>query len=317
LTIVAPIDGTPAHQAGLAPGDRIVAIEGKSTENITMEEAIRKMRGPKGTPVSLQIKRAGYSKTLRFTILRDLIKIASVSSKLLAGQLGYVRVKTFQQDTFADLRAAMQRLQDSGPLAGLVLDLRNNPGGLLDQAVRVSDMFLREGLIVRTTGKGGRMIDQEHAHARNTLDGFPIVCLVNGGSASASEIVAGALQDHKRALVMGTRTFGKGSVQTIVDLDDGSGLKLTVARYFTPAGRSIHGHGIDPDVTVKQPDIAPPQASNGAAGQGSDTSASAAQPVLGQPPTTDQAIGAAREDLQLRAALRYLRSITTKHRRAG
>ena len=257
LTVVSPLEGTPAHSAGLKPGDQIRAIDGTTTEGITMFDAVKAMRGARGEAVVLTIKRPGQDKPLQMKVVRDLIKIVSVSSKLLREGVGYVRLKNFQEGTDKELDRALDTLEKAGPLRGLLLDLRNNPGGLLDQAVRVSDLFIKAGLLVSTAGKGGRVLDEERAHSMGTRTSVPIICLVNGGSASASEIVAGALQDHKRAVILGGRTFGKGSVQTIIDLEDGSGLKLTVARYYTPKGRSIQEKGIDPDIVV--PEREPPQ----------------------------------------------------------
>ncbi|MCC6750007.1 MAG: S41 family peptidase [Deltaproteobacteria bacterium] len=249
LTVISPLEGTPAHRGGMQSGDQILEIDGKSSRDLRMEEAVRSMRGARGTRIRLKLRRG--AKTFELSLVRDLIRVVSVTSKLLAPGVGYVRIKSFQERTDAYLRSAVEELQKKGKLRGLVLDLRNNPGGLLDQAIKVADLFLPGGIIVKTTGKGGRMVEVERAQKKGTLENFPVVCLVNGGSASASEIVAGALQDHKRAAVLGTRTFGKGSVQTIIDLEDGSGLKLTVARYYTPAGRSIQEHGIEPDILVQ------------------------------------------------------------------
>ncbi|MBW2731915.1 MAG: S41 family peptidase [Deltaproteobacteria bacterium] len=256
ITVVSPIEGTPAFQAGLKPNDRIISIDGESTEDMRMDQAVRKMRGPRGTRVKVEVRRPGQEKSFFLEIVRDVIKIVSVTSKTLAEGVGYIRVKSFQERTGRNLRAALEQMTAKKKLRGLVLDLRNNPGGLLDQAVLVADLFVAKGLIVRTIGKGGREMEREQAHSRGTFSGFPMVCLVNGGSASASEIVAGALQDHRRAVVLGTRTFGKGSVQTIIELADGSGLKLTVARYYTPAGRSIQERGITPDIVAQE--LAPP-----------------------------------------------------------
>ena len=257
LTVVSPIDGTPAQRAGLQPGDQIRAIDGKSTEGIDMFQAVKVMRGARGSSVELTIRRPGVEKPLKFKIVRDRIKIISVSSRLLREGVGYIRLKNFQEDTDRELGRALSALEKAGPLRGLVLDLRNNPGGLLDQAVRVADHFIKSGTLVSTTGKAGRVLDVESAHLVGTRAEIPIVCLVNGGSASAAEIVAGALQDHRRAVILGVRTFGKGSVQTIIDLEDGSGLKLTIARYYTPSGRSIQEKGITPDIVV--PEREPPQ----------------------------------------------------------
>lgn len=252
LTVVSPIEGTPAHRAGLRPGDEIREIDGRSTSGMRMHEAVQAMRGPRGTRVRVTVYRPSTKATMKLELVRDLVKIISVTSKLLEPGIGYLRLKNFQEGTDRSLQKSLKELLDKGPLRGLVLDMRNNPGGLLDQAVRVADLFLGKGLIVRTTGKGGKLMDEELAHSRGTYAGFPMICLINGGSASASEIVAGALQDHRRAVVMGTRSFGKGSVQTIIELNDGSGLKLTVARYFTPSGRSIQEEGIEPDIVVEE-----------------------------------------------------------------
>jgi carboxyl-terminal processing protease len=252
ITVVAPLEGTPAERAGLKSGDQIRTIDGKSTEEMRLFEAVRAMRGPRGTRVRITVKRPGVKKLLKFEIVRDIIKIDSVSSKMLAPHVGYIRLKKFQERSDEQLKLALRQMLKKGKLRGLILDLRNNPGGLLDQAVRVADLFIEGGLIVRTRGKRGRLMDSEKAHSKGTYTGFPMICLVNGGSASAAEIVAGALQDHKRAVVIGTGTFGKGSVQTIIDLDDGSGLKLTIARYYTPKGRSIQERGIEPDILVQE-----------------------------------------------------------------
>jgi carboxyl-terminal processing protease len=261
LTIMSALEGTPAHRAGLQTGDIIIKIDDVSTRSMHMEDAVQKMRGKKGAPVTLTIERPGKpwpdgsTKPKTMTLVRELIKIDNVVGKTLEPGYGYVRLKQFSENTDRDLQAALEKIEREAPagkILGLVLDLRNNPGGLLDQAVRVADEFIESGLIVRTEGKDGRVIDEERAHARGTRSGFPMIVLVNGGSASASEIVAGALQDHGRAAIMGTQTFGKGSVQTVIELDDGSALKLTIARYFTPSGRSIQERGITPDMTVEQ-----------------------------------------------------------------
>jgi carboxyl-terminal processing protease len=261
------LEGTPAQRAGLQTGDQILKIDSSSTRTMRMDDAIGKMRGKKGTQVTLTVDRPAPSGNNQprpwrepkvITLERQMIRIDNVVGKSLEAGLGYVRLKQFSDSTERDLTTALERLEREagGQLRGLILDLRNNPGGLLDQAVRVADLFIESGLIVRTEGKGGRIIEEEKAHARGTRSGFPLIVLVNGGSASASEIVAGALQDHRRAVVVGTQTFGKGSVQTVIELDDGSALKLTIARYFTPRGRSIQERGITPDVTVEQVRIA-------------------------------------------------------------
>jgi carboxyl-terminal processing protease len=258
LTVMSAIEGTPAWKAGLQTGDQILKIDDAATRNMNMDEAVRRMRGKKGTPVSVTIGRPGpkgWKDPKTFTLNREIIHIDNVVARSLEPGFGYIKLKQFSENTGRDLEQSLEKLEKDAPagkLQGLVLDLRNNPGGLLDQAVRVSDAFLDSGLIVRTEGKSGRVIDEEKAHSRGTRAGFPMIVLVNGGSASASEIVAGALQDHGRAVIMGTQTFGKGSVQTIIELEDGSALKLTIARYYTPSGRSIQEHGITPDVMVEQ-----------------------------------------------------------------
>ncbi len=252
LTVVAPIEGTPADRAGIQPGDRIIKIDGQPTKDMTLMEAVRKMRGPRGTQVTLTIGRDERG-VFDLTLTREIIEIKSVKSQDLGDGIGYVRIISFQERTARDLQNALERLRKNG-MNALVLDLRNNPGGLLNQAVQVSELFLDKGqLIVYTQGRAKDQNLRFVAEGRNGLPKFPMVVLVNGGSASASEIVAGALQDWKRAVVLGTKTFGKGSVQTVIPLSDGSGLRLTTARYFTPKGRSIHGSGIVPDIVVELP----------------------------------------------------------------
>jgi carboxyl-terminal processing protease len=274
LTVMSAIEGTPAHKAGLQTGDQIVKIDDAPTRSLRMDEAVQKMRGKKGTQVTLTVERPslpnkpgqGWKEPRVFQLSREIIKIDNVVARSLEPGYGYVRLKQFSENSDRDLDAALDKLERESPtkrLHGLVLDLRNNPGGLLDQAVRIADEFVESGLIVRTEGKDGRVIDEEKAHARGTRGGFPIIVLVNGGSASASEIVAGALQDHHRAAIMGTQTFGKGSVQTVIELDDGSALKLTIARYYTPSGRSIQERGITPDVLVEQVKLADLKAQHG------------------------------------------------------
>jgi carboxyl-terminal processing protease len=251
LTIVSPIEDTPAYRAGLKPGDIIVKIDGEFTKDMSLVEAVKRMRGPRDTKVRLTIKREGPSDLFDVTLMREIIKIQSVKSKQLERGYGYVRLTQFQERTDDDLEKALKGMNGDGGLRGVVLDLRNNPGGLLTQAVRVSDMFLDSGLIVYTDGRLENQKQKYYAHKAGTWSDFPVVVLVNGGSASASEIVAGALQDQKRAAVIGTQTFGKGSVQTILPLDDSSALRLTTARYFTPNGRSIQALGIVPDLLME------------------------------------------------------------------
>jgi carboxyl-terminal processing protease len=259
VTVVSPIDGTPAAEAGLRAKDQIVAVcpdadESKclSTQEMNLLEAVKHMRGRRGTKVMIQVLREGWVAPKPFVLQRASIKIASVTTRLLDSGIPYVRVSQFQERTAEDLEEALERVIDGrGRLDGVVLDLRDDPGGLLDQAVKVADLFLEEGLIVFSEGRNGENRMEWRAKKDGTLDKFPMVVLVNGGSASASEIVAGSLQDHKRALLLGTKTFGKGSVQTIIPLDDGSGLRLTTALYYLPSGRSIQEVGVLPDVVVE------------------------------------------------------------------
>ncbi len=253
LTVVSPLEGTPADKAGIQANDQIMKIDDTPTQEMSLTDAVQKMRGPKGSKVKLTILRKGEHKPLEFELVRDIISIQSVKSQVLAPGFGYVRVSSFQSGTANDLRKALNQLDaDDSGLQGLVLDLRNDPGGLLDQAVEVSDEFLDGGLIVYT---GGRLESQKmrfEAHKKARPRAYPIVVLVNSGSASASEIVAGALQDHKRAIIMGEQTFGKGSVQTVIPLNDGSALRLTTSLYYTPSGKSIQAKGITPDIVVKK-----------------------------------------------------------------
>lgn len=252
LTVVSPIEDTPAYRAGIKPGDQIIKIEDEFTKDMPLVEAVKKMRGPKGTTIHITLRRESEPDLIELTITREVIKIRSVKSRLLEKGYGYLRITQFQERTDDDLRRALSKLeeQNGGPLSGLVLDLRNNPGGLLTQAVRVSDEFIDSGLVVYTDGRLENQKQKYFAHKSGTHADFPMVVLVNSGSASASEIVAGCLQDHKRALVLGTQTFGKGSVQTILPLDDSAAVRLTTARYYTPNGRSIQATGITPDIFV-------------------------------------------------------------------
>lgn len=258
LKVVTPLDESPAQKAGIKTGDMILRIDGTLVKDMTLQEAVKKMRGEKGSTVVLTVARKGEAKPLKFSIVRDDIKVKSVTGKILAKGYGYIRISSFQENTDRALRETIGGLkkQADGKLNGLVLDLRNNPGGLLDAAVDVSDDFLDSNklsdnkLIVYTKSSIPESKVSFNAGPTDYLDGVPMVVLINGGSASAAEIVAGALQDHKRALVVGTSSFGKGSVQTIIPLDDTSALKLTTALYYTPSGRSIQATSIQPDVIV-------------------------------------------------------------------
>jgi carboxyl-terminal processing protease len=254
LTVVAPIEGTPAWRAGIQPGDRIVKIEGLATKDMNLPDAVKRMRGPKGTKVTITIVREGTREPFDVSLVREVIQVQSIRSQELEPGIGYIRIRQFQERTAPDLVASVEKFDKAGKLAGLIVDVRNNPGGLLSAAVEVSEEFLGDGkLIVYTEGRVRNQNMRFTAHARRAITEVPMVVLVNQGSASASEIVAGAIQDHGRGVVIGQQTFGKGSVQTIIPLADGSGLRLTTARYFTPKGRSIHGKGIAPDIVIDPP----------------------------------------------------------------
>ena len=278
LLVISPMADSPGERAGILPGDRLLSIDGASTRELSLVEAGRRLKGPAGSKVVLEVMRDGFNSPQKLTLLRDRIRPQSVEWRVLDGsrRYAYVRVKAFQDRTDRALRKALDEARGAvrGELRGVVLDLRNDPGGLLEQAVRVADTFLDNGVIVTTEGRNRRTVEVERAHQKETEPNYPLIVLVNKGTASASEIVAGALQDHRRAVIMGTQTFGKGSVQSIIELEDGSGLKLTVARYYTPHHRSIQEFGITPDVLV----------------------ADAPAPARG-------------EDYQLRTALDYLKAV--------
>jgi len=252
LTIVSPIEDTPAYKAGLKSGDKIIKINGEPTKNITLMNAVKQMRGPKGSKVTITVMREGFRKFKDFTITRDIIHVKSVKKEMIEPGYPYVKIVNFQESTDTDLAAAIDSIGDEDSIKGMILDLRNNPGGLLDQAVKVSNLFVDKGLIVYTDGR----VKDQRMEFRATRTGkhykFKTAVLINEGSASASEIVAGALQDHDRAVVFGTKSFGKASVQTIIPLENGSGLRLTTAYYYTPKGRHIQKKGIEPDVDMKE-----------------------------------------------------------------
>jgi carboxyl-terminal processing protease len=316
LVVIEPIPNSPASRAGLMAGDRIVAINGvqlgKSLKGQNSDSAGR-LRGKPGTPVDISVERAGWEKAHDYTLTREIIHVAAVDAMLLEPGIGYIRIKQFQERTDQEILAALEEIKGKSKrgVEGLVLDLRGNPGGLLDQAVRVADIFLDKGVIVTTVGRGGKKLEEESARAHGTWSGFPIVCLVNGGSASASEIVAGALQDHDRAVIVGTQTFGKGSVQSVYEFEDGSGLKLTVARYFTPSGRSIQEKGITPDVVVEQLD--PEKLDAAKLDEGGQREADLDGHLKneskgGETAAAGAAIAALRKDYQLRTAFQTLQS---------
>ncbi|WP_444928966.1 S41 family peptidase [Microbulbifer sp. SSSA002] len=251
ITVVSPMDDTPASRAGLKAGDVILRLSGKSMKGVSLDEAVEWMRGPKGSSVTLTIARKGQ-KPFDVTLKRDTVRMRSVRSKVLDEGYGYLRISQFQMDTGADVADELIKLQKKGALKGLVIDLRNNPGGVLQSSVEVADAFLEEGLVVYTEGRSDSANLSYSAEPGDLTEGAPLVVLINAGSASAAEIVAGALQDHRRAVVMGTDSFGKGSVQTVIPITSERAIKLTTALYFTPNGRSIQAQGITPDIVVER-----------------------------------------------------------------
>lgn len=251
LTVVTPMEGTPAWKAGIKPGDRIMKINGESTKGMSIVEATTRIRGEVGTEVKFTVGRDGAAKPIDFKMKRVNIDVKSVKAELLEGKYGYIKLNHFQEKSGQEVRTALKRLENSGKVAGLILDMRNNPGGLLDEAIEVANLFLDGGVIVSTIGRNKEDKEVKYAKSGVARLDFPMIVLVNGSSASAAEIVAGALKDHKRALVAGSRTFGKGSVQTVIPLADDVGLKLTIARYYTPNGISIQAKGIEPDLALE------------------------------------------------------------------
>ncbi len=252
LTVVSPIEDTPAFKAGIKAGDRIMKIDGQITKGMSIQEAVKKMRGPENTKVTLTIMRKDFKEPRDFEITRAVIKIKSVKHNVYEDSIGYIRISAFQESTVDELKKALQQISGkSKDLKGIVIDVRNNPGGLLDQAVKASDAFLKSGTIVSTKGRAKAIESKFVARDDGSEPTVPIVVLVNEGTASASEILAGALQDNGRAIVLGMPTFGKGSVQTVIPLEDGAALKLTTAKYYTPKGRSIQAEGIKPDIVVE------------------------------------------------------------------
>ncbi|MCF3641351.1 S41 family peptidase [Rhizobium sp. TRM95111] len=314
VKVITPIDDTPASRAGVLAGDFISKIDGQDVRGLKLEEAVEKMRGKVNTPIKLTILRKGADKPIELTIVRDIIAVKAVKSRV-EGDVGYLRVISFTEKTYDDLEAAIEKIKTEVPadkLKGYVLDLRLNPGGLLDQAINVSDAFLERGEVVSTRGRNEDETRRFNASPGDLTDGKPVIVMVNGGSASASEIVAGALQDLRRATVLGTRSFGKGSVQTIIPMGDAGALRLTTALYYTPSGKSIQGTGITPDVKVEQP--LPPEL------QGKLETAGESNlrgHIQGQS-ETDEGSGSsayvppeAKDDLQLQYALDLLRGAKT------
>ena len=285
LAVIAPIDGTPAQRAGIKAGDYITKVNDESTKDLSLMDAVQKMRGPKGTKVNLTIQRDGTADPLQFTLVRDTIKIESVKSKVL-DNIGYVKLTQFQEATGRDLGRVLKQFKEQ-KVQSTILDLRNNPGGLLTAAVEVSEQFLPNGkLVVYTKGRESKK-DEWFAKGRDQMDDSPMIILVNEGSASASEIVAGALQDYGRAVIVGTTSFGKGSVQTILPLGDGSGLRLTTAKYYTPKGRSIQSTGITPDIVIKPQPATTVAKAEGKPGD-KEADAKASKPPVGAAPGREQ-----------------------------
>ena len=314
VKVIAPMDDTPAAKAGILAGDYISEIDGQSLSGLKLDEAVEKMRGPVDTPIKLTLIRKGADKPIELTVVRAIIAVAAVKSRV-EGDVGYLRVISFTERTYDDLEAAIARIKEEVPadkLKGYVLDLRLNPGGLVDQAIDVSDAFLERGEVVSTRGRDPAEARRYDATEGDLTDRKPVIVLVNGGSASAAEIVAGALQDLRRATVVGTRSFGKGSVQTIIPMGDAGALRLTTALYYTPSGKSIQGTGITPDITVEQP--LPPELQGKLETAGES---SLRGHIQGQS-ETDQGSGSsayvppeAKDDVQLQYALELLRGQKT------
>jgi carboxyl-terminal processing protease len=308
IKIIAPIDGSPAAEAGIQAGDIILELDGTSIKDMSLNDAVDTMRGPKGSTIELLIGRAGESQPLEFTVTRDIIKVASVRSRWLTPGYAYVRIAQFQRNTGADVLAEINARQEEGRIEGLVLDLRNNPGGVLGASVDVAGAFLDGGLVVYTDGRHAKSDEQFMAEAGDLLDGAPVVVLINGGSASASEIVAGALQDRRRGIIMGTRSFGKGSVQTVLPISDTRAIKLTTALYYTPEGRSIQAEGIVPDIVVERAKVT--SLENGRRTKESDLSGRLDSATPGQADSTSEELSElASRDNQLYEALTLLRGI--------
>ena len=310
IKVVSPIDDTPAARAGLKPGDLITQIDSSPVQGMTLPEAVEKMRGPVNSEITLKIRRTGKD-PFDVKLVRATIKIQSVRSHLENNNIGYVRITSFNEQTDVGLENAMKNLkqQAGNKLVGIVLDLRNNPGGLLDQAVAVSDAFLDKGEIVSTRGRRADDAQRYNAHPGDITGGLPVVVLINSGSASASEIVAGALKDHHRAILMGTKSFGKGSVQTIIPLPGHGAMRLTTARYYTPSGRSIQAKGIEPDIIVEAAKIEHPANNADAVAKKEDTSKSDPDNPEDQV-TVDPSVIGTPDDYQLARAVDMLRGIS-------
>ena len=323
VKVVSPIEDTPAARGGVKTGDLIIRLDDKAVKGMTLTEAVRLMRGKPGTDITLTIAREGAAKPVKITLTRAVIKIQSVKSRMLDPGFGYVRITQFQAGTDKGLADIVRKLEteNKGRLRGLVLDLRNNPGGVLNAAVGVSDTFLDKGLIVYTEGRVADSKMKLEATPGDVLNGAPIVVLINGGSASASEIVAGALQDHKRAVIMGTKSFGKGSVQTIIPVSNGAALKITTARYFTPSGRSIQASGIEPDILAEEAKLTRSEAGDRLREadlarhleNGDEIAKPKEEPKKDDKKKDDTGKAPAAEDYQLQEALNLLKGISVFH----
>lgn len=318
VKVIAPIEGTPADEAGIQAGDTIVRVDGEPVKGMSLQEAVERMRGEPGSEITLSVVREGQDKPFDVTIERAVIEIDSVNSRMLDDGYGYLRISQFQSGTGDDAVAAIEALRDQhgDSLKGMVLDLRNNPGGVLDAAVAVADAFLTSGQIVSTKGRIERAQQGFSATPNDALNGAPLVVLVNSGSASASEIVAGALQDHGRAVIMGRTTFGKGSVQNVLPLPEGAALKLTTARYFTPSGRSIQAEGIEPDVRVANLELKRAEAEAGQPIKESDLSRHLQQSGDSSDDEDAAIESLASEDYMLAEALNLLKGLTILDRRS-
>jgi len=320
VKVIAPIDDTPAHKAGVLAGDLIIKLDEKPVKGMSLEEAVKLMRGKPGTVLTLTIMREGESAPIEIDVTRDVIKVTSVKSRMIENGYGYVRITQFQAETGRQFRQALSKLEEEhgGDLDGLIIDVRNNPGGVLQAAVETADALLDEGLIVYTEGRIQSSRLRFSAKAGDIMEGTPIVVLINGGSASASEILAGALQDHGRAVVMGTKSFGKGSVQTVIPLDETHAIKMTTARYYTPDGRSIQATGIKPDIEVRPAELTEldgrpffTEADLSGHLQGQDEE----QERLERQKQAETPASAAERDYQLRSALNLLKGMNILNRR--
>ena len=311
VKVISPIDDTPASRAGVKASDLIIKLDDRSVKGMTLNEAVNIMRGKPNTDIELTIVREGESQPLIFNITREIIRVKSVKNRMLEPGYGYVRITNFQSRTTTDLLKAISDLQKEETLKGLVLDLRNNPGGVLNGAVGVSDAFIDNGLIVYTEGRIDDSSQRYVATPGDSLNGAPLVVLINGGSASASEIVAGAMQDHKRGIIMGTKSFGKGSVQTIQELRNGSAVKLTTARYFTPNGRSIQAKGIEPDIVLNTVRLSEEDEKSRETYSESDLEGSLSNPNgdSGSKDATSESESLAQSDFQLFDALNLLKGL--------